>query len=152
MVMSSLVVIMAVTTRVVPVFVPVATSLTPMTLTLTTLLLFIALTHPLFLYKIHRLTTSVVTMAMLFPVSLMPRGNVKINWLGRHRHWLWNHNDRLWTYQDRLRIISNIDAPIHARLVNAYRHANSSLGPSRVSAQKSHQRDHTSKIFHHHGS
>ena len=87
------------------------------------MLISIALHHPLFLNKIHRLSASVVAAAMLAPLLLMPRWDIQINRLAHHGHGLLDDDHGLLIHDDGRWSVADVDSPIDTGLVDIDRYA-----------------------------
>ena len=89
------------------------------------MLCLVALTNPGFLYEVHRLAASVVAPAVTAPILLMRCWHVEID--RRSLHWRGGNDHRLGKNQSGSRKITNVDAAVDARLVDADRHADTGL-------------------------
>lgn len=91
------------------------------------MLIFVALHHPLFLNKIHRLSASVVSAAMLIPLLLVSWWNIQINRLAYHSDRLLDDDHRLLIHDDGRWSVADIDSPVYTGLVDADRDAHGRL-------------------------
>ena len=91
---------------------------------------------PVLLHEIDWLATRVVLAAVLAPILRMPRWDVQVDRLTRHRHSL--DDDRLCVDQPRRRQRTDIDTAI-ARLADADRNAD--IGSERWRSDSQHRHD-----------
>jgi hypothetical protein len=87
----------------------------------------VALTHPAFTHEIHRLAAGRVAAAIAAPVALVHLGNVEVDRPTRHRNRRRCNQHGLRQNECRRRHVADVDAPVHARLVDADRDADAGL-------------------------
>jgi len=76
---------------------------------------------PFVAHEIDRSSASIIFLTVLAPVLLMPRRYVQINRLFDNVTWHGLNHDGLWVNELRLRSVSNVNAPIKARLADTDR-------------------------------